>query len=62
MSRIDTKLSADDMITDNGQQPEDGHDAWVRRQIQKTLDKKARGEMIYHSLDEVADELGFNAR
>ncbi|WP_299629500.1 hypothetical protein [uncultured Tateyamaria sp.] len=50
------------MTSETGQQPENGHDAWVRRQVQQTLDKKARGEMTYHTLDDVADELGFNAR
>ena len=62
MSRIDTKIGTNEMTAETGQQPEEGHDAWVRNQVQKTLDKKARGEMTYHTLDEVADELGFNAR
>ena len=45
-----------DMVSDSD------HDAWVRQQIQQTLDKKARGEMTYYSFDQVADELGFNVR
>ncbi len=62
MSKIEKSIGNDEMISQSDQRPVEGHDAWVRNQVQGTLDKKARGEMTYHSLEDVADELGFNAR
>lgn len=38
------------------------HDVWMKAEIEKTLAKKKAGKMAYHSLDDVMDEFGFNAR
>ena len=38
------------------------HDAWLRREIEKTLAKKQRDARNYGSLDDVMRKLGFNAR
>lgn len=40
----------------------DDHEVWMKSEIKKTLAKKAAGKMSYHSLDDVKDELGLNAR
>lgn len=38
------------------------HDAWIKEQIKATLAKKQAGDMAYHSLDDVMQKFGFNAR
>ena len=35
------------------------HRAWMNAQIQRTLDKKARGEANYSPLEDVRKEFGF---
>ncbi|MBU4527878.1 MAG: hypothetical protein KUA43_12730 [Hoeflea sp.] len=62
MTQLNAKLTSDELTRDTGQQPVEGHDAWVRQQLQSRLDKKAAGDMNYSSLDEVAAEFGFDAR
>lgn len=52
----------EEMTTATGASPEPGHDAWVRRQVQRTLDKKKAGALQYRDFDEVAARFGFNAR
>ncbi len=52
----------EEMTTDTGAPPVPGHDAWVRRQVQTTLDKKKAGALEYRDFDEVAARFGFNAR
>lgn len=38
------------------------HEAWIRAEIEKTLAKKANGQVTYHNLDEVMRKFGFYAR
>lgn len=40
----------------------DNHEAWMKSEIKKTLAKKEAGDMSYHSLDDVKNTLGLNAR
>ena len=42
--------------------PDPVYEAWFRGKVQAALDKKARGEMTYRSLGDVASDLGFNVR
>ncbi len=51
-----------ELTTVTGRPPDPGHDAWFRRQVQETLDKKKAGTLKYTSLAEVAARYGFNAR
>ena len=62
MSTIDTKTDIDDLLSTVDSTPEPGHDQWFREKVQDTLKKKAAGQMTYRSLDDVADDLGLNAR
>ena len=62
MRSVDTKIAIDELIGADDVQTDQDYDAWFRAKVQATLDAKARGEMTYRSLDEVAAELGFNAR
>jgi hypothetical protein len=47
------------MITDTGAPPEPGHDEWVRRQVQRTLNDKKAGKLEYYDFGEIAEEFGF---
>ena len=62
MSSIDAKIAIDELTGSPDAKADTAHDAWFRGKVQATLDKKARGEMTYRSLDDVAADLGFNAR
>ena len=62
MTRLKVTLTPNELTLETGQQPADGHDAWVREQIESRLGKKKAGSMNYSSLDEVAAEFGFDAR
>ena len=62
MTQLKVKLTSEELTRDTGQQPVEGHDAWVHEQIQFRLGKKKAGSMNYSSLDEVAAEFGFDAR
>ncbi|MBC7282476.1 hypothetical protein [Hoeflea sp.] len=55
-------MTAEDLTRGTGQPPGDGHDAWIRRQVETRLMKKHAGDVTYSSLDEVAAEFGFDAR
>lgn len=56
----DPKLEA--MLSTGDNQPiTPEHRAWMNREIRATLEKKARGEMTYHSLDDVRREFGLDA-
>ena len=55
-------LTLEEMTTDTGAPPVPGHDAWFRRQVQRTLDNKKAGKLKYRDIREVAAEFGFNAR
>jgi hypothetical protein len=52
----------EEMTTDTGAPPAPGHDAWFRKQVQQTLDKKKAGKLNYRDFHEVAARFGFNAR
>lgn len=62
MSDLKDPLSFDDLTVITGEVPVDGHDAWVRKVVEKRLARKNSGEDDYRSLDDVAAEFGFNAR
>ena len=62
MSNTVEKSAVDEMIRKTGREPAPDHDAWVREQIKKRLAKKQAGTAIYHDLDDVAAEFGFDAR
>lgn len=48
----------DEMIMDSGAPPVPGHDAWVRRQVQRALDDKKSGKARYTDLRVVAAKFG----
>lgn len=62
MNSVDAKTTIDELIGSPDVKVDPTHDAWFREKVQATLEKKARGEMTYRSLDDVAADLGFNAR
>lgn len=47
-------------LTDGACSPQ--HDAWMKTEIRKTLEKKQAGTMTYQSLEEVMRKFGFDAR
>jgi hypothetical protein len=58
----DAKIDVDDFVTpvrDEEITPE--HRAWMNDQIRDALERKARGEMTYTSLEEVRRKFGFDA-
>ncbi|MCO6185010.1 hypothetical protein [Rhizobium sp. L1K21] len=62
MSDVKDQLSIEDLTTVTGEVPVEGHDAWVREIIEKRLDQKRSGHIVYHDLDKIAEEFGFDAR
>lgn len=58
----DRPPTLEEMTTDTGAPPVPGHDAWVRRQVQRALDDKKSGNAKYEDFEKVAIEFGFNAR
>ena len=60
MSGTDVKTAIEELT--GSQETDPAYEAWFRAKVQDTLDKKARGEMTYRSLEDVAADLGFNAR
>lgn len=62
MSSVDTKQTIKELIGADKVETDQEYEAWFRAKVQATLDAKARGEMTYRSLDDVAADLGFNAR
>ncbi len=62
MSETKQRPNIDEITGNTDETPEPGHDAWFRKQVQETLEKKKKGELTYRDLDEVAKDFGFNAR
>ena len=42
-------------------EPTSEHRAWMNAEVRTTLDRKERGEITYHSLDDVRREFGLDA-
>ncbi len=61
MDTIDDKQLETFLAPSDGQPITPEHREWMNAQIRATLDKKARGEMTYHSLDDVRREFGLDA-
>lgn len=54
---------APDFLSPNAdREPEPGHDRWFRDEVEATLAREKAGRLKYRSLDDVAEDFGFNAR
>lgn len=62
MSETKPPPDLDEITGNTGDAPEPDHDAWFRKQVQETLEKKKKGALTYRKLDDVAEKFGFNAR
>lgn len=56
MENVKTKPDLQDLTGTGAGEPEPGHDDWVRREVETTLTRKARGEMVYTDFDAVVRE------
>ena len=62
MTDTKEKVADSDWMTGEDAAPSEGHDAWFRKKVEQALAEKKAGTGKYHDLDEVARELGLNAR
>lgn len=61
MNTITDKKLDQLLSTDDAQPIAREHREWMNRRIRQTLEKKAKGELSYKSLDQVRRELGLDA-
>ena len=61
METIDDKQLEAFLSPGDGQPITADHREWMNAQIKATLDKKTRGELNYHSLDDVRRAFGLDA-